>query len=123
MPGQRVVAGRAVQPERVPAVPPVVADPLVGVEDHEGQPALGEVVAGRQARLAGADDDRVDLFVSVVRHRLTCRSARPGSEATGIARSPCTNAMAAAAGRASAEYPIRSRAGHGYLGQTRQSCS
>ena len=28
-----------------------------------GRPALREVVAGRQARLAGADDDRVDLLV------------------------------------------------------------
>ena len=33
--GQRVPAGRAVEPERVPALAPVIADPLVGVEDQE----------------------------------------------------------------------------------------
>ena len=72
--GERVVAGWAVEPERVPAVPPVVADPRVGVEDRERQPALREVIAGRQARLSSADDDRVDLLrVSSVHRRPPCR--------------------------------------------------
>ena len=72
---ERVVAGRAVQPERVPAIPPVVADPRVGVEDRERQPALREVIPGRQAGLSGADDDRVDpLRVPCVHRRPPCRS-------------------------------------------------
>ena len=81
---QRVVAGRAVELERVPAVPPVVADPRIGVEDHEWHASLGEVVAGRQARLSGPDDDRVDLLrVLSVHRRPPCRSVVRGSEATG----------------------------------------
>ena len=40
---------------------PVVADSLVGVQDHELAPALGQVVAGRESGLAGADDDRLDV--------------------------------------------------------------
>ena len=57
---ERVVAGRTVESERVPAIPPVVADARVGVEDQERQSAPGQVIAGGQAGLACADDDRVD---------------------------------------------------------------
>ena len=47
------------QAERVPALPPRVADAASGVEDDEGQAALLEVIAGRQAGLPAADDDDV----------------------------------------------------------------
>jgi hypothetical protein len=53
----------------------VVADPLVRVDDDGRQSAPPEVVGGRQARLAGADDQRVDPLG----RRLGCHRAPPGS--------------------------------------------
>ena len=55
----------AEQAQRVPVPAPVVADALVGVEDHERPPALGEMVADREPGLAGADDDRLEALGSV----------------------------------------------------------
>ena len=64
-PGQAVVLRGGVELERVPLAAPVVADPGAGVEDHErATPAL-QVVAGREPGLAGADDDGLDVVVSM----------------------------------------------------------
>ena len=62
--GQAIGDGGAVQAERVPVLAPVVPDPSVGIEDHEGQTPPLQVVAGGQAGLAGADDDCVDRDAS-----------------------------------------------------------
>ena len=53
---QRAVAGRGEQPQRVPALAPGVADPLVGVQDQERPSPPGQVAADRQAGLAATDD-------------------------------------------------------------------
>ena len=89
MPGSAGRQRRAVEPQRVPVAAPVVADPLVGVEDHELAPALGQVVAGRQPGLAGPDDHGVDVrrvavIVSMVDLLLVWIDAR---EAVGAATS------------------------------------
>ena len=60
MPGKPVVARRRVQPERVPALPPRVADALARVEDHERPTLLRQVVAGREPGLTAADDHGVE---------------------------------------------------------------
>jgi hypothetical protein len=95
LPGQRVVLGRTVEPQRVPAVPPVVADPLVGVEDDERHAALAEVVASGQPRLSRPDDDGVDPLGRCVAHLgppASCRSseATSGLPIAGIDRRPPT---------------------------------
>jgi len=67
---QTVVAGGGEQAKRVPTVPPGVADPLVGVQDHEGQPTPGQVIPDRESRLAAADDHRLEtLGAAAVVHR------------------------------------------------------
>ena len=65
-PVKPVVAGGREQAQRVPSASPRIADPLVGVEDHEGEFATGQVVAGRETRLAAAHDHGLDAL---------CRSA------------------------------------------------
>ena len=60
MPGQPVEPRRAVEPQRVVVAAPVVADPLLLVEDHERPLPLREVMADREACLAPADDNRLD---------------------------------------------------------------
>jgi hypothetical protein len=78
---QRVPAGRTVKAERVPALAPVIADPLVSVDDEERNAPLLQVVSRRQARLAAADDQGVDpLGLGSVRSHLTLLRV---SEATG----------------------------------------
>jgi len=76
-------------------VPVVVCDrpnPIGGVEDHESDAALGQVVAGCQTGLPATDDhDVVALSRSVAAHHVTPVAVRsPGrtSEATGGLRSP-----------------------------------
>ena len=70
---QPVEARRREQAERVPALAPGVADPLVRVEDHEGRPRLRQVVADRQAGLAAADDHGLDpLLGRVAGHLPLC---------------------------------------------------
>src|SRR5205823_1640548 len=60
---QAVVARGREQAERVPSTrPPRAADPLARVEDHERAAAPLQVVADREAGLAAADDDRVELL-------------------------------------------------------------
>jgi hypothetical protein len=59
---------RGEQPERVPAVPPGVADPVAGVEDHEVAVMLCQEVAHGEAGLPAADHDGVE----VVLERLVC---------------------------------------------------
>ena len=54
--GQPVVPGRAEQPQRVPAVPPGVADLRGGLQDDERAMPAGQLVAHRQPRLAAAHD-------------------------------------------------------------------
>ncbi len=112
---QRVVAGGAVQPERIPAVPPVVADARVGVEDREGQPALREVIAGRQSGLAGADDDRVEPFDGLrsVHGRVPLRSGFGGDR---IARSPIPDARGGPWSAHRRLYPNRVAGGMGTVG-------
>ena len=56
-----VLRGRE-QPQRVPVAAPVVADPLVAVEDEELSVELLEVVAGGEAGLAGPDDQGFDVL-------------------------------------------------------------
>ena len=113
---ERVVAGRAVQPERVPAVPPVVADARVGVEDREGQAARLQVVPGRQAGLAGPDDDRVDpLHASCVRPWLLPSVSRVRRR-PGLIRSPCRPLGVGAGGAHRRNYPNRAATRHGYRG-------
>ncbi len=50
--------------ERVPAMAPRAARPLLGVEHEEvdarAHPAMDELARGGEARLTGADDDQVD---------------------------------------------------------------
>src|SRR4029077_14762520 len=86
--GQPVIAGRAVQPKRVPMPAPMVTDARIGVEDHESHAAPGEVVAGRQPGLSGPDDDRVDPlgFVLAVHSYLPRAVGVEGDG--GVSRSP-----------------------------------
>ena len=81
-PGQAVVLGGRVELERVPLPAPVVADAGAGVEDHERAAAALQVVAGRQAGLAGADDDGLDVCGV---HAGDARSGR-GRSASGVRR-------------------------------------
>ena len=60
--GEPVVARGRVEPERVPAVPPRVADALARVEDDERLAPLREVVAGREPCLPASDDHGVEHF-------------------------------------------------------------
>ena len=55
-PRQGVEAGGCEEAKRVPALSPRVADPLVGVEDHEGEVPPGQVVADGETCLSPADD-------------------------------------------------------------------
>ena len=48
--------------QRVPPLPPRVADPLVRVEDHEREIPLREVVTDRETGLAAAHDNRLDAL-------------------------------------------------------------
>ena len=59
---QGVVAGGREEAKRVPPLPPGVADPLVGVEDDEGEIPLGEVVPDCEARLAAAHYQGLDAL-------------------------------------------------------------
>src|SRR3990172_6726620 len=99
--GQPVVARRGEQQQRVPPLAPCVADAFVGVEDHEVDAALGELVPDRQSRLAASDDDGVEVLVaglvqSVGHGRfLSCRLVPTYREPGGlrIARTPHFLAM------------------------------
>src|SRR5215211_2974490 len=59
---QSVVAGWGEQAERVPALAPGVTDPLAGVEDHEGQTPLCQVVPRGETRLTTTDDHRIETL-------------------------------------------------------------
>src|SRR5919107_352150 len=59
---QSVIAGRGEQAERVPAIAPGVTDPLVGVEDHEGQAPLCQVVSSGETCLTTTDDHRIETL-------------------------------------------------------------
>ena len=61
-PGDPIEAGGSEQSERIPALAPGVADPLVGLQDHVRQAMTGEEVPGRESRLTGTDDHRLYLF-------------------------------------------------------------
>ena len=63
---QTVVAGGAVQPQGVEAPAPDVAHTCVGLEDHERPAQPGQVMPRGEARLARADDDRLDALGVVV---------------------------------------------------------
>ena len=78
--GQAVVLGGRVELERVPLLAPVVADPGARVEDHERAAVTLQVVTGRQARLAGADDDGLDLC------GVHDRDARSGTRVSRVGR-------------------------------------
>jgi hypothetical protein len=56
-PWESTVATGREQAEGVPSVPPGIADPVIGVEDHEREPTSRQVVSDREAGLAAADDD------------------------------------------------------------------
>src|SRR5262249_39354373 len=64
------IAREAVEPVRqdhtegVPAISPRLADPAA-LEDDMVEPALGELVAVRQPRMAGTDHDRGDPLGSL----------------------------------------------------------
>src|SRR5262249_23945935 len=62
--GQPALPVRRQQPQRVPALAPPGIRDLAALEDDVIDRALGEAPAGRQSRMAGADDDRRDLFSS-----------------------------------------------------------
>src|SRR5919107_1476802 len=59
---QSVVAGWGEQAERVPALAPGVTYPLVGVEDHEGQAPLCQVVPRGETCLTTTDNHRVETL-------------------------------------------------------------
>src|SRR5215216_1686180 len=59
---QPVVTGRCEQAKRVPALAPGVTDPPVGVQDHEGQAPLCQMVADREACLTTTDDHRIETL-------------------------------------------------------------
>ena len=92
---QTVVAGRAVQAQGVEAPAPAVADPLVGLEEHELLAALRQVVCDRQARLAAADDDRLVALALVAR----AHHATAGRAPSALRRRPRTPPAARSAGR------------------------
>ena len=73
--GERVVASRCEEKQRVPATAPGCSDRVSRFEDHEAAPLAREVVAQRQARLTRPDDG--DL-VSLARrlYRLSGRADR-----------------------------------------------
>lgn len=73
--GQPVVAGGREQVQRIPALAPDVPDPPVCLKDQERPAQPGQVVAGRQARLATADDHSlVALHATVAAHPLLLRA-------------------------------------------------
>lgn len=55
---------RCEEAERIPLLSPVVADVPVGFQDQEGPASPPEVVAGREAGLPAADNDRFHTFGS-----------------------------------------------------------
>jgi hypothetical protein len=83
-PRQPVDGRRAEQPKRVPVVAPVIADPLIGIDHQEREAALRQVVGGREARLAGADDQGPRPDPPLLVHG----SPLVVSEAIGRCRSP-----------------------------------
>src|SRR5512133_3600286 len=54
--------GRGEELQRVPAFPPGIAGPLVGVQDQERLAEFGEVVAGGQAGLTAANNEGLNLL-------------------------------------------------------------
>src|SRR5829696_9179843 len=54
---------RGEQPERVPAVPPGLANPASGVEDHEVAVLSCQVVTHCETGLAAADHDGVEMLL------------------------------------------------------------
>ena len=75
--GQAVPACGRIEPQRVPARPPAVAEALAGVEDHERPALLTEVVPHGEARLAASDHDRAVLLSRC--HRLSPFVVRRGN--------------------------------------------
>lgn len=61
-PREPVDAGGGEEKERVPPVAPGVADLLAGVQDHKEPTLSGKVIAHGKARLAAADDHRLEPF-------------------------------------------------------------
>lgn len=59
-PREPAVGGRGEEPERVPAPPPRLAGPRLGVEDYEVLAAGGELLADGESGLPAADDDGAD---------------------------------------------------------------
>ena len=79
-PRQSVVLRGREQTKGVPALAPRVSDPVVRVEDHERPAALPELVRGRQAGLAAADDHcLVPFHLAPPLLRLTGTDATSGS--------------------------------------------
>src|SRR5207247_2529989 len=62
--------------ERRPAPPPLVADPLLRIEDHLIAAATLEVVPGREPDVAAADDHRLDMLILSRHLRLLLLVAR-----------------------------------------------
>ena len=63
-PRQSVVTARRKQTQRIPPLPPGIADPVVLVQDHERQAVLLEVIADSQTCLASADDHGSELLIA-----------------------------------------------------------
>lgn len=81
--GQGAVAGGREQLQGIPAPPPRIAGARADVEDQEGDPRLGEVVAGGESCLAAADHDDLralghDRVLPSASRDAARRPARPG---------------------------------------------
>src|SRR5215204_6586156 len=74
-PRQAVMESRREQLERVPAVPPGLADPISGVEDHEVAVLSCQEAAHCETSLSSADNGGVE----VVFGRLVCHGFSPGN--------------------------------------------
>ena len=48
--------------KRIPSLPPGITNSLVSIEDYERQPAPGEIVPNRQARLTSPDHNSSNLL-------------------------------------------------------------
>ena len=85
---QVVVPDRVVQAQRLVALAPLVARPLVAVDDDGGHPELAQPRAERDAALSAADDQRVRLRRAYRARPPRRPASRPTTAVSGSL--PCT---------------------------------
>ena len=111
--GQVGHAVDVVHRQRVPAVLPGPAGPLLGVEDDVVETEPSEVVRRRQPGLPGADDHRVERGVEGCAPRSLQRRARRGYAGGGTTRSSSSRSNSSRKQASVERWPVNPAAGCG----------